>query len=161
MNPVETLIIDWLKDRNPIQRTISKTAAGKQLVVSEADLSGGQAALVALLDSDAPISREIRNALASALEPIGSSLLQLVKRPSRAPGRPSKSDTVRGAVREVYDAYSLPAELDRLASKKPIPAAGEKRKKVTNSDLAQSEGVSGSTIDRRKRKLKDMKNNKK
>src|ERR1700704_1381106 len=91
MNEAENKALFWLKDENAIQRNQSHERSGK-ISVTEHDLSGGQSALIDILRSGSPLSHELRDALASALEPIGNSLLQLKKRLRRKPGRPSKID---------------------------------------------------------------------
>jgi hypothetical protein len=79
LNDAEQRILLWLLDQNPIQRDIVTTAAGKDKVVRERDLSGGLAALMNLLGSEAPISRRIRDALLRAFDPMGTSIFHLVK----------------------------------------------------------------------------------
>ena len=160
----EKRIIAWLLDQNPIQRVIVKTAAGKHEVVGERDLSGGLNAFLNLLQSDAPISRRIRDALRRACDPMANSILHLGKRASRAPGRPSADNTVRGTVRRVYDVRVHPektAKAEEKVKKRRIRAAGTHSKKVTVAEKIFELGVSRSEHYRRLGAAKRLKQKKK
>jgi hypothetical protein len=128
LTPDEKLAIQWLRDENQIQRTISHTRSGKTLN-REDDISGGQGALTRILRNiGVPLSPSLRLALAGALEPIGVSVLRLEKRPSRTVGRPAKGDSVRSAVRDAFEVtvYSNEVldEAERLGKSQPQQAAG-------------------------------------
>jgi hypothetical protein len=160
LNDAEQRILEWLLDQNPIQRDIVKTAAGKHEVVRERDLSGGLNAFLNLLQSDAPISRRIRDALRRACDPMANSILHLGKRGSRAPGRPSADDTVRGKVRRVYDVRVHPektAKAEEKVKKRRIRAAGTHSKKVTVKEKILELGVSRSEHYRRMSAHKSLK----
>jgi hypothetical protein len=150
LNDAEQRILLWLLDQNPIQRDIVTTAAGKDKVVRERDLSGGLAALMNLLGSDAPISRRIRDALLRAFDPMGTSILHLVKRPRRARGRPGTDDTLRGFLRHEYNVRVHPEKTAKAEKKvKKRGAAGTHSKKVTVEEKILELGVSRSDHYRR------------
>lgn len=164
-NDAERRIIVWLLDQNPIQRDIRKTDAGRH-EVAELDLSGGLAALLNLLRSDAPISRRIRDALSRALDPVGPSILHLEKRPRRARGRPGADDTLRGFLRHEYNvrAHGEKTALAEEAVKKrrPIRAHGVPPRKTTIEEITSELDLSRSEHYRRmsahkSRKLKGKK----
>jgi hypothetical protein len=133
----EERALQWLSDENLIQRNIIEKSSGKRVVI-EHDLSGGLAALIRLLqDTQAPLHPQIRLDLARRLDPYGDSALQLIKRPSRKPGRP-RQDSVGDTVRKVYEVMVMPRRLDatmgELRKKVPIPAAGMDPKAVRKTD---------------------------
>jgi hypothetical protein len=164
LNDAEQRILLWLLDQNPIQRVIVKTAAGKHEVVGERDLSGGLNAFLNLLRSDAPISRRIRDALARSHDPHAASIFHFVKRASRAPGRPSADDTVRGTGRRTYDVMVHPektAKAEEKVKKRRIRAAGAHSKKVTVEEKILELGVSRSEHYRRLGAAKRLKQTKK
>jgi hypothetical protein len=150
MHDDEKRILDWLLDRNPIQRTSETTLAGKKVVTKKADLSGGQRALIALLHTDRELSRSVREALARALEPdeFGTSVLQLKKRARRTPGRPSADSSVKGAVRKAYDMVRYPETVEKaqaaIKKRRPFPALGMSPKKVTKDEIITEVDVSRS-----------------
>jgi hypothetical protein len=123
----ERLAIQWLRDENQIQRTLSGAPSGKNSV-REDDISGGHAALIRILRGSAPLSSPLRLALARALEPLGDSMLQLKKRLRRGPGRPPSSDSVRGAVVDAFEVAAYPKavgeEIEALIKKQPQAAIG-------------------------------------
>jgi hypothetical protein len=94
-------VLDWLYDRNKIQRVSCESAAGKRDVI-EQDVSGGVAALLRHLRSGGPFDPEIMMKLAEVLDPLGASTLHVGKRLRRGRGAPRKADTVRDAVRLVF-----------------------------------------------------------
>src|ERR1700678_2124500 len=69
-------VLDWLSDRNEIQRNISETAAGKTDVI-ERDVSGGLAALLLHLRSGGPFDPDIMMKPAEGLDPLGASTLHI------------------------------------------------------------------------------------
>lgn len=134
----ERRALAWLRDKNTIQREITPKRSGKN-DIQELDVSGGQAALIRILDDDKrPLHPELRHALAAALEPIGNSLLQLKKRLRRGPGRPTKSDSTRAAVVDAFEVRVVPAEIHAawkaLRQKRPQPAGGTKPRPVKRAD---------------------------
>jgi hypothetical protein len=150
LNDAEQRILLWLLNQNPIQRNIVKTAAGKTDVVAEHDLSGGLNAFMNLLDSDAPISRRIRDALRRSVDPMGLSILHLAKRPRRARGRPRTDDTLRGFLRHEYNVLVHPKKTAKAEEKaKKRRAAGTHSKKVTVEETILELGVSRSEHYRR------------
>ena len=158
LNDAEQRILEWLLDQNPIQRDIVTTAAGKDKVVRERDLSGGLAALMNLLGSDAPISRRIRDALLRAFDPMGTSILHLVKRPRRARGRPGTDDTLRGFLRHEYNVRVHPEKTAKAEKKvKKRGAAGTHSKKVTVEEKILELGLSRSEHYRRMSAHKSLK----
>ncbi len=169
MNEAENKALFWLKDENAIQRNQSHERSGK-LSVTEHDLSGGQSALIDILRSGSPLSHELRDALATALEPIGNSLLQLKKRLRRKPGRPSKIDVIKDACRYAYKVHSIGPKIEEerkhSRTKLPQAAPGTKQKKPTREDAIKiivSENKIGRTgvslLDKEYRKF--LKNKKK
>jgi hypothetical protein len=92
--------LDWLYDRNKIQRVSCESAAGKRDVI-EQDVSGGLAALLRHLRSGGPFDPEIMMKLAEVLDPLGASTLHVGKRLRRGRGAPGS--TVRDAARLVYE----------------------------------------------------------
>jgi hypothetical protein len=132
--------IRWLGDENEIQRNVRVERSGKKSVV-EHDISGGQAALIRILLSNDELSRELRDALAFALEPIGNSLLQLKKRLRRRPGRPSKSSAIRNVVQNAYEVHvvgpEIEAERKNPRVKPPLSAVGMKQKRPRLKDAVQ------------------------
>jgi hypothetical protein len=158
LNDAEQRILLWLLDQNPIQRVIVKTAAGKTDVVAEHDLSGGLNAFMNLLESDAPISRRIRDALRRSVDPMGISILHLAKRPRRARGRPGTDDTLRGFLRHEYNVRVHPEKTAKAEKKvKKRRAAGTHSKKVTVEEKILELGVSRSEHYRRLRAAKRLK----
>lgn len=142
----ERLILNWLLDRNQIQRNVRTTAAGKS-VTDEIDVSGGLVALVQFLHSDRPLHQSLRDALADALDPYGTSLLQVRKRLRRRPGRPTrKSDTVTAAVTEatnvVFHGKRVAEARVRVKKRQPIRAVGTKEKKITEAQINAELGIS-------------------
>jgi hypothetical protein len=137
MNEAENKALFWLKDENAIQRNVRRERSGKRSV-TEHDLSGGQSALIDILRSGSPINQELRDALASALDPIGNSLLQLKKRLRRRPGRPSKIDDLNEACRNAYEVHSIGPKIEQERrspkAKRPQAAAGTRQKKPTRED---------------------------
>jgi hypothetical protein len=129
--------LSWLKDENAIQRNKRHERSGK-ISVTEHDVSGGQSALIHILRSGYSLSHELREALASALEPIGNSLLQLKKRLRRKPGRPSKTDEIREACRHAYEVHDIGPKIEQERkhprAKPPQAAAGTKQKKPLLND---------------------------
>jgi hypothetical protein len=156
----ERLILDWLCDRNSIQRDIRTTAAGKD-EVSETDVSGGLVALIRLLDSERPIDRKIRLALAQALDPTGTSLLHLKKRLRRRPGRPAKADTVRSAADVVFHGKHVVEARDKIKKRRPIPVAGTSQKPVKESEVNAELAISHAENIRRAKAHKQLFSNKK
>jgi hypothetical protein len=139
------LIVDWLLDRNQIQRDVRKTRGGK-LVVTETDISGGLNALLRLLRSGEPIDPEIRRALAAALDPAGISVLQLKKRLRRKRGRPAKADTVRGAAKDaakaVFHGRRVEEARAAIRKSKPIAAKGTTQKAPTEAEIIERMDIS-------------------
>ncbi|MGZ9410715.1 MAG: hypothetical protein ACXW3J_08830 [Methylocystis sp.] len=130
----ERRAIIWLTDQNDVQRNIRKNSDGSLEVIAEHDLSGGQSALVRLLlDMSAPLHKDVRQALANALDPFDDSLLQLKKRPRRARGRP-RHDTIEHDVRRAYDALTIPDAVESETRKSRVPAAGMKARKLTKKE---------------------------
>ncbi len=160
----ERLILDWLCDRNSIQRDIRTTAAGKD-EVAETDVSGGLVALIRLLESERPIDRKIRLALARALDPTGTSLLHLKKRLRRRPGRPAKADTVRSAVARaadvVFHGKHVVEARATIKKRRPIPAAGTTQKPVKESEINAELAISHAEHVRRSNAHKRLFPNKK
>lgn len=145
LSEAEKRAIQWLRDENAIQRNVRELPSGKK-EVQELDVSGGLAALLHILrDNQAPIHPSLRQALAHALDPIHFSLLQLVKRPRRTPGRPGNTSSTRGLAKQAYEAKVVPAEVDaemvRLFSTQLIPAAGMKRKPARKQDAIKNVGA--------------------
>lgn len=136
MGDAENKALLWLEDKNVIQRDLRHERSGK-ISVTESDLSGGQNALTHILRSGCP-SREICNALASALEPIGDSLLQLKKRPRRKRGRPSRTDDTRGACYDAFEVHDIGQKIEQERknprTKRRQAAAGMMQKKPTLND---------------------------
>jgi hypothetical protein len=137
VNEGENKAILWIKDENKIQRDLIYWRSGKISVI-ERDLSGGQRALIDILRNEYPPSRELCNVLASALEPIGNSVLQIINRLRRRPGRPSKIDEIEGAINdgiELHD-FGPTTEWERKhpSTKRPQAAVGMKQKKPTRGD---------------------------
>jgi hypothetical protein len=132
VNEGENKAILWIKDENKIQRDLIYRRSGKISVI-ERDLSGGQRALIHILRNEYPPSRELCNVLASALEPIGNSVLQIIKRLRRRPGRLSKIDEISGAVRDAYDVHFIGPKIEQERrfprTKRPQAAAGTRQKK--------------------------------
>lgn len=143
-------VLDWLCDRNPIQRNISELAAGKRDVI-EQDVSGGLAALLLHLRSRGPFDPEIMMKLAEVLDPLGASALRIGKRLRRGRGAPGKDDTVRDAVRHAYEVRRQPSQDEAsrrdIEKSRPIPAAGMKRKKATKKEIQAASGKSRWTYD--------------
>jgi hypothetical protein len=141
-------ILDWLHDRNIIQRGTFETHAGKRNIV-ERDVSGGSAALLRHLRSGGPFDPEIMMKLAEALDPLGGSVLHIGKRLRRRRGAPGKAATVKGAVRLAYDTVTQQSRDEeikrRIEKSRPVPAAGTKRKKVTQKEIQKESGKSRST----------------
>jgi hypothetical protein len=137
VNEGENKAILWIKDENKIQRDLIHRRNGKISVI-ERDLSGGQRALIHILRNEYPPSRELCNMLASALEPIGNSVLQIIKRLRRRPGRPSKIDGIKGAINDAIELHDFGPETERErkhpSTKRPQAAIGMKQKKPTRKD---------------------------
>jgi hypothetical protein len=141
-------ILDWLHDRNEIQRDIFESAAGKRDVI-ERDVSGGLAALLRHLRSGGPFDPGILMKLAEALDPLGASTLRIGKRPRRGRGAPGKADTVAGAAGHAYEIHHQPrkdeASKRDIEKSRPHHAAWMKRKKVTKTEIQEASGKSRST----------------
>jgi hypothetical protein len=76
--------------------------------------SRGRTALIRMLRADEPLDRNIRNALANRLEPIGSSQMELVLRlEKRGRGRPS--NYVAQAKKRIADGAEIDAEVEKVA----------------------------------------------
>jgi len=137
MGEAENKALFWLKDKNAIQRNQRHERSGK-ISVTEHDLSGGQSALIHILRNGYPPSRELCNALASALEPIGDSLLQLKKRLRRKRGRPSKTDDTRRACYDAFEVHDIGQKIEQERknprTKPRQAAAGMMQKKPTLND---------------------------
>src|ERR1700690_1495861 len=147
-------VFDWLSDRNEIQRNISETAAGKRDVI-ERDVSGGLAALLLHLRSGGPFDPEIMMKLAEVLDPLGASTLHIGKRLRRGRGAPGKADTVRDAVRLVFEARRQKGQ-DKASRRdiektRPIPAAGMKRKGATKKEVQEASRKPRSTYYQRQK----------
>jgi hypothetical protein len=137
MNEAENKALFWLKDENAIQRNVRRERSGK-ISVTEHDISGGQRELIHILRDKYPPSRELCNELASALEPIGDSVLQIKKRLRRRPGRPSKIDRIEGAINYAFEVHSIGPKIEQERrspkTKRPQAAAGTRQKKPTRED---------------------------
>jgi hypothetical protein len=160
----EKRILQWLRDKNLIQRTIIKKPSGKR-IVTEQDVSGGLAAFIRLLlDFERPLHPQIREALAAAVDPAGSSILQLKKRLRRRPGRPSKTGSVESAVLDAYEVHSSEIILERkrreLQNKRPQPAAGMKRSRITTKETIKGLEVGRSKNFKLRRRLKQFRDDK-
>src|ERR1700678_3202 len=141
-------VLDWLSDRNEIQRNISETAAGKRDVI-ERDVSGGLAALLLHLRSGGPFDPEIMMKLAEGLDPLGASTLHIGKRLRRGRGAPGKGGTTREAVRIGYEVRRQPRQDEAsrrdIENSPPVPAARNKRKKGTKKEIQEQSGKPRST----------------
>jgi hypothetical protein len=155
-------VLDWLSDRNEIQRNISETAAGKRDII-EQDVSGGLAALLLHLRSGGPFDPEIMVKLAEVLDPLGASTLHIGKRLRRGRGAPGKDDTVRDTVRLAYEVRRQPLQDEAsrrdIENSRPVPAAGTKRKKATKKEVQEASGKSSSTYYQIKKLGKKLKTN--
>ena len=150
----EKLALDWVLDRNQILRDPQTTPAGK-ILTKEVDVSGGLDALLKVLRSDATISRELRHALARALDPNGTSIMQVRKRLRRKPGRPAKCDTVRGAVKDasnnVFIVQHVEKAIRAVKKRRPMRAAGTALKKAAQEEIISVLGISKTELGRRRR----------
>ncbi|WP_374309834.1 hypothetical protein [Methylocella sp.] len=165
----EKRAIAWLRDENQIQRVTREERSGKKSV-EENDVSGGLQALLGILRGNAPLTPDLRQALAFALDPQGSSLLQLKKRLRRRPGRPEKHDTTKGAVKAAIEEIYIPKLVaETKKSIRPrIRAAGvdqarEDIQAQAVKKVGEMEGMAKTKVTglMRKNRLKLMKNNKK
>ena len=153
------LVLDWLYDRNKIQRVSCELAAGKRDVI-EQDVSGGLAALLRHLRSGGPFDPEIMMKLAAVLDPLGASTLHVGKRLRRGRGAPGKADTVRGSVRLAYEVHLQPRQDEALRrdieKRRPIPAAGMKQKRATKREIQEASGKPRSTYYQRQKLSKQL-----
>lgn len=97
----------WLRDENQIRRVTREERSGKKSV-EENDVSGGLQALLGILRGGAPLTPDLRQALAFALDPQGASLLQLKKRLRRRPGRPAKHNSIKGVMKAAFEEIYIP-----------------------------------------------------
>jgi hypothetical protein len=136
---LERNALDFLLDRNIIQRNVSERKSGKK-VVTERDISGGVEALIALLRAtDEPLHSELRNALANALSPspLGRSILTIQKRLRRGPGRPPKRDAEKAYAIHV-SRVGVERARAQLERDRPIPAVGLKAKAVSKKEAIKA-----------------------
>ena len=100
-------------------RAMDDKAAALQWLMGREDDPGrgeppsrGRTALIRMLRADEPLDRDIRNALANRLEPIGSSQMKLVLRlEKRGRGRPSND--VAQAKKRIEDGAEIDPEVQQ------------------------------------------------
>jgi hypothetical protein len=147
-------VLDWLYDRNKIQRVSCESAAGKRDVI-EQDVSGGLASLLRHLRSGGPFDPEIMMKLAEVLDPLGASTLHVGKRLRRGRGAPGKADTVRDAVRLVFEVRRQTGQDEAsrrdIEKSRPISAAGMKRKGATKKEIQEASRKPRSTYYQRQK----------
>jgi len=133
----EQKALEFLEDRNKVQRTVIVEKSGKRKTI-EKDVSGGLDALIALLnDTERPLPPSLRIALARALSPNGRSVLVISKRLRRAAGRPPKRDAEKA-----YAIHSseirIASATNRLKKSRPIPAVGMKAKPASKAEAIKA-----------------------
>jgi hypothetical protein len=130
---LERKALDFLYDRNRIQRETRVARSGKETTF-EQDVSGGLNALITIISAtDRDIPPSVRIALAAAFQEVGGSRLIIRKRLRRGPGRPPKGD-----VEQAYAIHSSEVRVEKarraLKKKRPIPPAGLNPQPVTKNE---------------------------
>jgi hypothetical protein len=151
-------VLDWLYDRNKIQRVSCESAAGKRDVI-ERDVSGGLAALLRHLRSGGPFVPEIMMKLAEVLDPLGASTLHVGKRlsPGSRSAREGRHRARRRPTRLRGPSPGTPRRGSRrdIEKSRLIPAAGMKQKRATKG-IQEASGKPRSTYYQRQKLSKQL-----